>query len=117
MRDQLRDDLATFTNPDEFGVDAVIATSSGDVAITGIPDAIADTERMAATSQTGRSAFSVGAADHSITKLQFLTQWHLLTGVKPEDELTISDGDYAGTYRIKQILRDGELALLRMNNA
>jgi hypothetical protein len=117
MRDQIRDDLAAFTNPGEFGVDAVIATSSGSVSVTGIPDAIADTERMAATSQSGRSAFSVGAADSSITKLQFLTHWHLLSGVKPEDVLTIEDGDFAGDYRIKQILRDGDMALLRMNNA
>lgn len=117
MRDQFRDDLAIFSNPDEFGASAVITTSSGAITVTGIPDAIADTERPGANTNSGRSAFVAAAADINVSKLQFYCAFHQLTGVKPEDALTIADGDYAGSYRIRQVLRDGDMAMIRMNTA
>jgi hypothetical protein len=62
------------------------------------------------------SAFVAGTADVTINKIQFLTEFSPITSAKPEDTLTIPEGSYAGTYRIREILRDGEMCKLLLNS-
>lgn len=111
------DDLAAFTNPNEFGVAAVVQTLAGSIEITGITDAIAEIDRPGMNSNSGMSAFVAGAADVNISKIQFLTAYAPVASVVPDDTLTISEGSYAGTYRIREIPRDGEFCRFLVNRA
>lgn len=108
-------DLATFFNPAEFGVLAVIALPDGEADITGTPSTYADTDRPGANQNSGISAFMVGAADFGIQPAQFLTAWQPVASAVPDALLTIQDGDYAGRWRVRRIERDGALARLILN--
>lgn len=105
-------DLAAFFSSDEFATEAVIA---GVGAVSGIIDAVAESERPGGNSRSGSSTWIVGAADFSVSKLQFTTSWGSVSRVVPEDELSIAAGAYAGTYRVKDIQRDGEICRLILN--
>lgn len=116
LRDALAAELALFSNPAEFGEVASVRPAVGAAfTITGIPDAIAEPERPT-MSTSSRNAFVSGAADVNSTRLHFICAWPDIAGkVKAEDGLTIAAGPFAGSYRIRQIVREGDLAQLRLN--
>lgn len=105
------DDFAAFTNPEEFGV---FASCEGQ-RFTGLFDTFHDHQRPGGTSNSTMGSFMVGAADVSITVHQFTTGWPLADSVAVEKSLVIESGPGAGTYRIKDIQRDGDLVRLMLN--
>lgn len=105
------EDLALFFDTSDFGTEATINGGT----IVGIIDSAAATDRPGANSRSSASPWIAGAADVSITRLQFATTWHSVSAVKAEDTLTIAAGAYAGSYRVKDIQRDGELCRLILN--
>ena len=111
----LSSDLAAFFNPDEFGVAAVIALPSGDADITGVPSTYAQRERPGSNTNSGISAFMVGAADVNLQSVQFLTAWGPVSDALPECVLTIDAGNHAGAWRVRSIERDGDVARLLLN--
>lgn len=110
-------DLEGFFNPNEFGAEALLITGAGSFPVAGIPDSFAEEDRLGATSNSSRSPFLAGAADFSVTELQFQLPWHsvLAAGAVAEDSLQITTGTYAGLYRIKEVKRDGEQCRLMLN--
>ena len=105
-------DLAAFFSADEFATVAVIA---GVGAVSGIIDSAAESDRPGGNARSGSSTWIVGAADFSVTRLQFTAPWPAVSGVVPECDLSIAAGPYAGTYRVKDIQRDGEICRLILN--
>lgn len=109
-------DLASFFNPDEFGVEATLRTNAGDVTIIGIPDSEAQTERPGENSRSSASPFLVGAADFRAQHLQFHTPFLPVAHAKAEDVLIILSGIFAGEYRIRApIERDGDQCRILLN--
>lgn len=110
-------DLEGFFNPNEFGAEALLITGAGEFPVTGIPDSFAEDDRLGSTSKSGRSPFMAGAADFSLTELQFQLPWHhvVAAGVVAENSLQIITGTYAGLYRVKEVKRDGEQCRLMLN--
>lgn len=110
-------DLEGFFNPNEFGAEALLITGTGEHPVTGIPDSFAEDDRLGATSNSSRSPFLAGAADFSLTELQFHLSWPsvLGAGAVAEDTLQILTGTYAGLYRVKEVKRDGEQCRLMLN--
>lgn len=110
-------DLEGFFNPSEFGEEALLITGTGSHPVTGIPDSFAEDDRLGSTSKSGRSPFMAGAADFSLTELQFQLPWHsvLSAGAIADDSLQIITGTYAGLYRVKEVKRDGEQCRLMLN--
>lgn len=110
-------DLAGFFNPNEFAEEATIITGTGSFPVTGIPDSFAEADRLGSTSNSSRSPFLAGAADFSVTELQFHLPWHsvVAAGAVAENSLQIMTGTYAGLYRIKEVKRDGEQCRLMLN--
>lgn len=106
-------DRAAFTNPDEFGVIAILGGKN----ITGIPDTFANVERPAANSRSSVNPYMVQAVDISTNIIQFLTEWKNAKTAVMGDTLSITDGDYAGDYEICDIQRDGEFCRLILNIA
>jgi len=103
-------DLAAFFSPDEF---ADLASIDGVAQpVSGIASTMADQQRAGATSGSSMGSWLVGAADLSIQRLQFTTAWAPAAAVEVEAGMTIQTGRYAGTYRIKDIQRDGEIVRL-----
>ena len=105
------DELASFFSADEFGAFAVCEGFRAQ----GIPDAYHDDQRPGATTNSSMGAFMVGAADMNLSTHQFTTTWPLPTAWGLEKTLTIEAGEYAGTYRIKDIQRDGSVVRLMLN--
>lgn len=103
-------DLAAFFNPNEFADLAIIDGVAQPVG--GIMTTAADQQRAGATSGSSMGSWLVGAADLSIQTLQFITPWAPVSAVQVEATMTIPQGRYAGTYRVKDIQRDGEIVRL-----
>jgi hypothetical protein len=110
-------DLAAFFNGDEFADEGVVSTQAGQIPVSGIIDIEADDERPGANSRSSSSPFMAGAADATIHRIQFMTQFAPVASVRPEDTLQIPSGKYAGNYRIRDIQRDGEVCRLLLNKA
>lgn len=108
-------DLATFFNPAEFGAAATIALPGGDADIAGTPSTYEQRERPGSNTNSGISAFMVGATDFGLQHTQFMTAWAPVATALPECLLTIHDGPHAGTWRVRTIERDGDIALLTLN--
>lgn len=113
---KLKDDLATFFNADEFGDSAVIELPGGvSQPVVGNASTYADSERAGKNSNSSINAFMTGVADINVRRAQFMTAWHLVSGAAPECRLTISTGDHAGVWRVREIQRDGDIARLILN--
>jgi hypothetical protein len=108
-------DLATFFNADEFGVFAVIGLPAGDLQISGVASTLAEHERPGGNSSSSLGAFMVGAADFNLQATHFLTPWAPVATARPECLLTISTGNHAGQWRVRDIQRDGDIARLILN--
>lgn len=105
------DDLAAFTNADEFGV----FVSCESAHFSAIVDRFHDQQRPAGTTGSTMGAFMVGAADMSLTTYQALVTVPLPSNVATEKTLVVESGPHAGSYRIKDIQRDGVCTLLILN--
>jgi PP-loop superfamily ATP-utilizing enzyme len=110
-------DLAAFFNGDEFAAEGVVSTQGGDVVVSGIIDTEADNDRPGANARSSSSPFITGAADATIQIIQYLTQFAPLSQARPDDAISITTGKYAGSYRIRDIQRDGEVCRLLLNKA
>lgn len=107
----LAGDLSIFTNPDEFGVFAVVGLpGNGTARVSGIASTSADMERPGSNSNSGRGSFLAGAADVRMARTQFLTAWAPVAAAVVECSLAIESGPYAGAYRVRDIERDGDMA-------
>lgn len=117
MRVESNADLMAFFSTDEFAENAIIRTAAGDTPVTGHPDVMSDTDKPGGRKGSTMSPFMSGAAEFTIQEFQFLTQAEIVeaAGTKLDDTLIISTGDQAGTYRIKDINRDGGLCRLLLN--
>lgn len=104
-------DLDAFFQPEEFGLIALV----GGVPVPGVMDTMADDQRPGATANSSMGSFLVGAADATIQKLQFTCRWSLVASVAVETSLVIESGEFAGTYRIKDIQRDSQICRLMLN--
>ena len=107
-------DLAAFINTDEFADSALLHVLGGPLPVRGIVDTYADSERPGGTSRSSISSWVVGAADIRTQPLQFTGLWGQLQQAGPEGALEITSGDYAGTYRIVDVQRDGALCRLML---
>lgn len=108
-------DLQTFFNPNEFSSAATITLPGGTADITGTASTYTQRERAASNTNSGISQFMVGAADFNLRSAQFMTAWAPVATAQPECQLVISDGDHAGTWRVRAIERDGDIAVLVLN--
>lgn len=111
----LKADLAIFFSPADFGDEAVIQLPGGDLPITGNGSVYAERERPGSNTNSGIGAFMVGAADLNLRRAQFMTAWLPVATAVPECRLTIPAGDLAGTWRVREIQRDGDIARLILN--
>lgn len=109
-------DLDTFFNTDEFSVAATIQLPTGPLDIAGIPSRFNTRERPGSNTNSGRGAFMVGVADFNLRSMHLLTPAQPIAAAVSECLLTIAPGNkYSGTYRVRAIERDGEIARLRLN--
>lgn len=113
----LNADMAAFFHPSEFGAAAVIALPGGDLDIIGTPSTMAEQERPGSNSGSSNNSFLVGVADVRLHIVQFLTPWAPVATAQAECLLTIQEGDHAGTWRVRDIQRDGDIARLILNQA
>jgi hypothetical protein len=111
----LKADLDVFFNPDEFGAQATIALPDCCADISGTPSTYAERDRAGSNTNSGISAFMVGAADIDVQAVQFLTAWHCVAAAVVECTLTIHQGEFAGDWRVRAIERDGDIARLLLN--
>lgn len=110
-------ELMAFFSADEFAEAAVIQNVAGDHPITGNFDTMAEPSTPGGTQNSSRGPFMSGAADFSVTELQFTTDTWRVTdaGTSAEDVLVVATGRYAGQYRIKEIKPDGDICRLMLN--
>ncbi len=108
-------DLAAFFNPTEFGDAAVIELPGGPLAIVGTPSTHALRERPGSNTNSSMGAFMLGVADFNLQAVQFMTPWAPIAGAQNECLLTIAGGEHAGTWRVRDIQRDGAVARLILN--
>lgn len=117
MRVETPAELDGFFSPDEFGELATLRTKLGTFDLPGHPDAFAASAKPGGTQNSSRSPFTTGAAEFSVTELQFMCAASKVAGAGAvaEDTLTITTGDYSGDYRIKNINRDGAICRLLLS--
>ncbi len=110
-------ELMAFFSADEFAESATILNVAGSHPITGNFDTMAEIGRPGSTQNSGRTPFLAGAADFSVSELQFTTDWWRVQAAQTahEDVLDVPAGPHAGQYRIKDIQRDGDICRLMLN--
>lgn len=113
----LKADLATFFNTDEFGVAATVSLLGGSIDITGNASTYAHQklERPGSNNGSGFGTFIAGATEFNMHGTQFMTAWRTAYDGLTECPLTIHGGDYAGQWRIRIIERDGDIARMILN--
>ena len=105
-------DLPTFFNAVEF---ADAATLPSGAPITGIASTHAQIEKPGDASGSGYNPFLAGRADMLMQPMQFMTAWRPEYDGVTEQELVITSGVYAGSWLIRTIERDGDVARMILN--